>query len=182
MSKTKILVKLHDKTFSHFLTEDEIDTIVQELADRINKDYTGKQPLLLGVLNGSFMFISDLMKKLTIDCELSFIKLASYSGTESQGEVNELIGLSTTLDNKDVIVLEDIIDTGNTVGKIFELLKDEKTKSLAIGTLLLKPDVFKDQFKVDYIGQEIPDAFVVGYGLDYDQLGRNLKEIYQLSS
>lgn len=175
------MVKLHDKTFAPYLAADEINDIVEALASSINKDYQDKQPLLLGVLNGSFMFISDLMKKLTIDCELSFIKLASYSGTESQGNVTELIGLSTSLDNKDVIVLEDIIDTGNTVGKIFDLLKSEKTNSLAIGTLLLKPDVFKDKFPVNYVGKEIPDAFVVGYGLDYDQLGRNLREIYQLA-
>ena len=175
------MVKLHDKTFTPFLTEHDINKIVNELATKINSDYKGKRPILLGVLNGSFMFISDLMKKLTIDCELSFIKLSSYSGTQSQGVVDEVIGLTESLENKDVIVLEDIIDTGNTVGKLFEILKKEKTNSLSIGTLLLKPDVFKDKFHVDYIGKEIPDAFVVGYGLDYDQLGRNLKEIYQLS-
>lgn len=175
------MVKLHDKTFAPFLSEQDINKILDELATKINKDYEGKQPILLGVLNGSFMFISDLMKKLTIDCELSFIKLSSYSGTQSQGTVDEVIGLTSSLKNKDVIVLEDIIDTGNTVGKLFEILKKENTKSLAIGTLLLKPDVFKDRFPVNYIGKEIPDAFVVGYGLDYDQLGRNLKEIYQLS-
>jgi hypoxanthine phosphoribosyltransferase len=175
------LVTLNDKKFAPYISEAELNQIVSALAVKINKDYKGKKPLLLGVLNGSFMFISDLMKKLTIDCELSFIKLSSYSGTKSQGVVDEVIGLSTSLENRDVIVLEDIIDTGNTVGKLFEILKKEETKSLAIGTLLLKPDVFKERFSVDYIGKEIPDAFVVGYGLDYDQLGRNLKEIYQLS-
>jgi hypoxanthine phosphoribosyltransferase len=175
------LVTLNDKKFAPYISEAELNQIVSALAVKINKDYKGKKPLLLGVLNGSFMFISDLMKKLTIDCELSFIKLSSYSGTKSQGVVDEVIGLSTSLENKDVIVLEDIIDTGNTVGKLFKILKKEETKSLAIGTLLLKPTVFKDRFSVDYIGKEIPDAFVVGYGLDYDQLGRNLKEIYQLS-
>ncbi|MFT4600924.1 MAG: hypoxanthine phosphoribosyltransferase [Arenicella sp.] len=175
------MVTLNDKKFAPYISEAELNQIVSALAVKINKDYKGKKPLLLGVLNGSFMFISDLMKKLTIDCELSFIKLSSYSGTKSQGVVDEVIGLSTSLENRDVIVLEDIIDTGNTVGKLFEILKKEETKSLAIGTLLLKPDVFKERFSVDYIGKEIPDAFVVGYGLDYDQLGRNLKEIYQLS-
>ena len=180
--KRQILVKLHDKTFAPFISEAELDEIVSKLAKKINKDYKGKKPLLLGVLNGSFMFISDLMKKLTIECELSFIKLSSYSGTKSQGVVEEVIGLSTSLKNKDVIVLEDIIDTGNTIGKLFEILKKEETRSLSIGTLLLKPDVFKDKFPVDYVGKEIPDAFVVGYGLDYDQLGRNLKEVYQLNS
>jgi adenylate kinase len=175
------LVQLHDKTFAPFISEKEIEEIVSQLALRINTDYADRKPLLLGVLNGSFMFISDLMKKLSIDCELSFIKLSSYEGTESKGVVDEVIGLSVSLENRDVIVLEDIIDTGNTVGKLFEILKKEETKSLAIGTLLLKPDVFKNKFPVDYIGKEIPDAFVVGYGLDYDELGRNLKEIYQLS-
>lgn len=178
--KKRVVVKLHDKTFAPFISEKEIDEIVSNLAIKINRDYKGKKPLLLGVLNGSFMFISDLMKKLEIECELSFIKLSSYSGTQSQGTVDEVIGLTSSLENKDVIVLEDIIDTGNTVGKLFEILKKENTKSLAIGTLLLKPDVFTDRFPVNYIGKEIPDAFVVGYGLDYDQLGRNLKEIYQL--
>lgn len=174
------MVQLHDKTFSPFISENEIDDIVSGMAELINEDYVNKRPVILGVLNGSFMFISDLMKKLTIDCELSFIKLSSYSGTQSQGIVDEVIGLSTILKERDVIVLEDIIDTGNTVSKLFEILKNEPTKSLTIGTLLLKPDVFKNKFPVDYVGKEIPNFFVVGYGLDYDELGRNLPEIYQL--
>lgn len=174
------MIELHDKTFIPFLSSTELDEIISKLAEEINKDFKGKKPLLLGVLNGSFMFISDLMKKLTIECELSFIKLSSYSGTESTGSIKELIGINSSLEKKDVIVLEDIIDTGNTLHKILELLEQHNPGSVSIGTLLIKPEVFKNRFNVHYTGIEIPDKFVVGYGLDYEQLGRNLNELYQL--
>ena len=173
------MIQVHDKKFVPFITSDELDKINTELADKINTVYQGKKPIILGVLNGSFMFISDLMKKLNMECELSFIKLSSYQGTQSQGDVQEVIGLNTSLKGRDVLVLEDIIDTGNTLNKILAILREHDTSSLAIGTLLLKPAVFKNRYAVDFVGIEIPDKFVIGYGLDYDQLGRNLDQIFQ---
>jgi len=173
------LIQVHDKKFVPFISSEELDRINTELAGKINLAYEGKKPIILGVLNGSFMFISDLMKKLNMECELSFIKLSSYQGTQSQGEVQEVIGLNTSLKGRDVIVLEDIIDTGNTLNKILDLLREHESSSLAIGTLLLKPEVFNNRYTVDFVGIEIPDKFVIGYGLDYDQLGRNLDQIFQ---
>ena len=135
----------------------------------------------MGVLNGSFMFVSDLMKKITIDCELSFVKLASYHGTQSSGAVNELIGLNDDITDRHVIVLEDIVDTGSTLEYLLDVLKTHDTASISVATLLLKPDVFKKKYPIQYVGKEIPNKFVVGYGLDYDELGRNLSAIYQLA-
>ncbi|MCB9222773.1 MAG: hypoxanthine phosphoribosyltransferase [Crocinitomicaceae bacterium] len=174
------MIKLHDKTFVPMFSQAEIDRFIDKLATQINLDFQGKKPIFIGVLNGSFMFVSDLMKKINIDCEVSFIKLSSYEGTSSTGVIHELVGLSTDLTDRHVIVVEDIIDTGNTLGKILDLLEEQETASLSITTLLLKPDVFRKRYPVQYIGKEISNKFVVGYGLDYDELGRNLKEIYQL--
>ncbi len=171
---------LHDKNFIPYISESEIDQAVTSVANQINKDFVDKKPIFLSVLNGSFMFTSDLMKKIEIDCELSFVKLASYHGTQSSGEIKELIGLSDNIYNRHVIILEDIVDTGTTLGHLMEVLKTHDTASISIATLLLKPDVFKKKYPLHFVGMEIPNKFVVGYGLDYNESGRNLKAIYQL--
>ena len=175
------MIQIHDKQFVPFISEEELDRIVSEMADRINRDYYGKRPVIIGILNGSFMFLSDLMKKLEIDVELSFLKFSSYHGIQSTGTVKQLIGLADELDDRHVLVLEDIVDTGNTLEKILSVLESHDLQSLKIGTLLVKPEVFQNKYDLDYVGTEIPDKFVVGYGLDYDELGRNLKQIYQLA-
>ena len=175
-------VKLHDKTFEPYLSAETIQKKVEELADAINKDYQGKKPLCIAILNGSFMFASDLFKCLAIDAEISFIKLASYRGMKSTGKVITAIGLEDDLFDRDVIILEDIVDTGKTLHEFLPKLQHQQPKSLKIVTLLHKSSATKFQLNIDYVGFDIPDKFVVGYGLDYDGLGRNLKEIYQLST
>jgi len=175
-------VKLHDKTFDTYLSHQTIQEKVQELAEALNKEYEGKRPLCIAILNGSFMFAADLFKYLTIEAEISFIKLASYRGTKSTGKVVTAIGLEDDPFNRDVIILEDIVDTGKTLHEFLPKLHHQQPKSLKIVTLLHKSVCTKYPLTVDYVGFDIPDKFVVGYGLDYDGLGRNLKEIYQLSS
>jgi len=177
MSRT---IQLHDKHFELYLTETQINAAVQEVADKINADYTGKKPLIIPILNGSFMFASDLMKKLTIDCEISFIKASSYHGTTTTGSVNELIGLNESLEQRHVIILEDIIDTGTTLARLIPTFELKLPSSLKIASLLHKPKALKADIRVDYVGLEIPNDFIVGYGLDYDGLGRNLREIYKV--
>ena len=174
-------VKLHDKTFDTYLSSDTIQQKVQELAAQINKDYAGKKPLFIAILNGSFMFAADLFKYVTIDAEISFIKLASYRGMKSTGNVVTAIGLEDDLFGRDVIILEDIVDTGKTLHEFLPKLHHQQPKSLKIVALLHKSEATKYPLTIDYIGFDIPDKFVVGYGLDYDGLGRNLKEIYQLT-
>lgn len=174
-------VTLHDKKFVPYISEQEIDAAISALAENINRDFEGQNPLFLAVLNGSFMFASDLMKKISIPCEISFVKLASYQGMQSGDTINELIGLSEDFTGRQVIVLEDIIDTGKTLGYLLDVLKTHDLAGISVATLLLKPDVFKKKYPVQYVGKDIPNKFVVGYGLDYNQLGRNLKEIYQLA-
>ena len=174
-------VKLHDKTFDTYLSSDTIQEKVQEIAARLNKDYAGKKPLFIAILNGSFMFAADLFKYVTIDAEISFIKLASYRGMKSTGNVVTAIGLEDDLFGRDVIILEDIVDTGKTLHEFLPKLHHQQPKSLKIVALLHKSEATKYPLTIDYIGFDIPDKFVVGYGLDYDGLGRNLKEIYQLT-
>ncbi len=170
-----------DKSFVPYISEEEIDKAVQKVAAMINADYSTKSPLIVSVLNGSFMFTSDLMKKITVECHLSFIKLASYEGTSTTGTVNELIGLNESVEGRDLILIEDIVDTGNTLEKLYQILETQKPKSIKIATLLYKPAAYKKAYKIDYVGLEIPNAFVVGFGLDYDGLGRNLSSIYVLN-
>ena len=173
-------VKLHNKEFEIYIPEREISEIVHSIANQINISGV-KDPLFISVLNGSFMFSSDIMKNITIpNTEISFIKLSSYSGTESTGEVNELIGLGKDIKNRNIIILEDIIDTGITLEKIISLLKKEEVASLKVATLLYKPEAYTKEIPIDYIGKSIPNKFVVGYGLDYDEIGRNLPHIYKL--
>lgn len=180
MRKTNVLIKLHDKLFVPYLSVEEIDNAVRGVAHQINMDYEGTSPVFIGILNGSFMFASDLMKKITLKSEISFAKFSSYQGTSSTGVIAELIGVNQDLSGKDVIVIEDIVDTGQTIDKVIGILNAKGAKSVRIATLLFKPEVFNKNFSIDYIGKHIPNKFVVGYGLDYDELGRNLKEIYQL--
>ncbi len=173
-------VKIHDREFVKSISREEIAARVSAVADRINKDYAGKRPLLLGVLNGCFMFMSDLMKSLEIECEISFVKLSSYQGSETTGTVTQVIGLSESIEGRDVIIVEDIVDTGLTMHKMLELLSESKPESLEIASLFVKPARLRVPVDVKYSAFEIPDRFIVGYGLDYDGLGRNLPDVYDV--
>lgn len=171
-------IKIHNKEFRKSITNKEIEEKVASVAARISHDYKGKCPILLAVLNGSFMFVADLMKKLDLECEISFIKLSSYSGVSSTGKVNEVIGLNESLEGRDVIIVEDIVDTGLTMQKLLETLKDKNPASLDIASLFIKPQKLKVPIDIKYSAFTIGDRFIVGYGLDYDGLGRNLPDIY----
>jgi hypoxanthine phosphoribosyltransferase len=174
------VVKVHDKSFDTYLSEETILNRIKEMAALINKDYAGKRPFFIAILNGSFMFASDLFKQLNIDAEICFIKLASYKGLKSSGNVVTSIGLDDDLYGKDVVIVEDIVDTGKTLHNFLPRLLHQQPRSLKIATLLHKSAATQYHLTLDYIGFDIPDKFVVGYGLDYDGLGRNFKEIYQL--
>ena len=173
-------IRVHDKEFIPFISAAEIDEQVQRVADEINRDYEGKKPLFVAILNGSFIFASDLLKKVTLEAEICFIKLASYKGVKSTGKVITAIGLDAELYGRDVIILEDIVDTGKTLSQFLPQLEHHHPASLKVASLLHKPDACVHPIKIDYLGFTIPDKFVLGYGLDYDGLGRNTKEIYQL--
>ena len=173
-------IKLHDKYFKTFIPAKDIDAIVERMAQDICNDLGDEIPVFVGVLNGSFMLVSDFVKKYPKPCEVTFIKLASYVGVKSTEDIQRLIGLTQDLKGRTVVVLEDIIDTGNTLAEIHRIFKNEEVKSLKIATLFYKPDAYKKDFKLHYVGIEIPNKFIVGYGLDYDGLGRNLPEIYQI--
>ncbi len=175
-------IKLHDKSFNIYIEEDKIQEKVKSLAEQISFDYKDKNPLFIAILNGSFMFAADLFKNLEINAEICFIKLASYKGVRSTGHVTTAIGLDHEIFNRHVIIVEDIVDTGKTLGFFIPKLHHQQPASLKIAALLHKPEATQHHLDIDYIGFSIPDKFVVGYGLDYDGLGRNLKEIYQLSS
>jgi hypoxanthine phosphoribosyltransferase len=174
------VIKVHDKSFETYLSEEIIQQRIKEMAASINKDYEGKRPLFIAILNGSFMFAADLFKHLTIPAELCFIKLASYKGMKSSGKVVTSIGLEEDIFGKDVVIVEDIVDTGKTLHRFLPKLVHQQPKSLKIVTLLHKSEATEYPLSLNYIGFDIPDKFVVGYGLDYDGLGRNLKEIYQV--
>src|SRR5688572_23138127 len=174
------VVQVHDKSFETYLAEETILSRIKEMAAVINRDYAGKRPFFIAILNGSFMFASDLFKQLNIDAELCFIKLASYKGMKSSGNVVTSIGLEEDLYDKDVVIVEDIVDTGKTLHNFLPKLMHQQPRSLKIVALLHKSSATEFPLQLDYIGFDIPDKFVVGYGLDYDGLGRNLKEIYQL--
>jgi hypoxanthine phosphoribosyltransferase len=174
------LIKLHDKTFDIYISEEDIQKKVKEIAANINRDYQNKKPLFIPILNGAFMFAADLFKNITIDAEISFIKLASYKGMKSSGQVLTAIGLDMDLIDRDVIIVEDIVDTGNTLRVFLPKLQHQQPASLKIAALLHKPESLQHPLTIDYAGFSIPDKFVVGYGLDYDGLGRNLSAIYQV--
>lgn len=173
-------VRIHDKTFKSFLSEEEIHRKVVMLADVLNRDYADKKPIFIAILNGAFIFAADLFKCLSIDAEISFIKLASYKGMKSSGQVITAIGLDIELFNRHVVILEDIVDTGKTLHEFLPQLLHQQPASLKIVALLHKADAKAYPVTVDYTGFEIPDKFVVGYGLDYNGLGRNTAAIYQL--
>lgn len=174
------IVKIKDKTFRTFIPEDQIAQSVKAVAERINRDLAGKNPLFIAVLNGSFIFAADLMRNITIPCEISFVKLASYQGTTSSGVIKEVIGLNEDLAGRTVVILEDIVDTGFTIKRMIETLGTRGPESVHICTLLLKPGKLQVPLNVEYAAMEIPNDFIVGYGLDYDQQGRNLRDIYTL--
>ena len=173
-------IQVHDKTFVPYLSSDEIIAKVKELAEKLNRDYANKRPLFISVLNGSFMFSADLFKYLTIEAEICFIKLASYKGTKSTGQVLTAIGLDTDIAGRDIIILEDIIDTGKTINQFLPQVFNQQPASLKIAVLLHKPEATIFPVQIDYTCFIIPNKFVVGYGLDYDGLGRNLAQLYQL--
>lgn len=173
-------IKLIDKVFETSITEAEIQERVKAVANRINKDMADKNPILLAVLNGSFMFAADLMRMLTIPCEISFVKLASYQGTTSTGTIKEVIGINEDLSGRTVIIIEDIVESGLTIKRMIETIGTRAPKSIHICTLLIKPDRLTVPLDVEYAAIEIPNDFIVGYGLDYNQQGRNLRDIYTL--
>jgi hypoxanthine phosphoribosyltransferase len=173
-------VQLHDKRFSEYISAQEIDKTVARLAVKINADLAGKNALFICVLNGVFLFAADLLRKIETPCEVSFVKVSSYEGTASTGEVKTQIGLKEDIKGRTIVIVEDIIDTGNTVAKLLPILESQQPASIKIATLLFKPAAFKRDYKIDYTGMEIPNDFVVGYGLDYNGLGRNLPEIYKI--
>ena len=171
-------IQIKDKSFTTFITEEEILKEVSRVADEINRDLEGTEPLFLSVLNGSFMFTADLMKRVNIPCEISFVKLASYQGTSSTGKVKELVGLNEDIEGRTVVIIEDIIDTGFTMERLVETLRARNPKDIRIATLLVKPDKLQVKLDIDYVAMNIPNDFIVGYGLDYDGKGRNYRAIY----
>ena len=173
-------IRVHDKQFEPYLSAVSIAERIKDIAGKLNKDYAGKKPLFIAILNGSFMFASDLFKELAIDAEICFIKLASYKGTKSTGHVITAIGLDMDLFGRDVVIVEDIVDTGKTLSEFLPQLKHQQPASLKIVALLHKPEATVFPITIDYLGFSIPNKFVVGYGLDYDVLGRNIPEIFKL--
>lgn len=174
------LIKLHDKTFKPFLSEDQILAAVKNVADKVAADYKDETPIFVGVLNGSFMFVADFLKAYQHPCEVSFVKMSSYQGLTSTGIVETLLDLPENIEGRSVIILEDIIDTGRTLKELVHLFSKTNVKEFKIATLFYKSCVYKGEYTIDYFGLDIPDKFIVGYGLDYNELGRNLKEVYQL--
>jgi len=174
------LINIHDKQFVPFLSASQIDQAIAKMAQEIADDTDEEVPVFIGILNGAFMFVSDFMKHYKKNCELSFIKLASYQGTTSTEKINELIGLGIEVKNRNVIILEDIVDTGNTLVVLKKIFEDKQVKSLKIATLFFKPKAYNKNIHIDYIGMEIENKFIVGFGLDYNEQGRNLSEVYQL--
>ena len=174
------IVKIKDLTFKTFIPESEIQQRVKAVAEKINKDLDGKNPLLLAVLNGSFVFAADLIRNITIPCEISFVKLASYQGTTSTGKIKEVIGLNEDLTGRTVVIVEDIVDTGLTMKRMIETLGTRNPESIHICSLLVKPDKLQVPLDIEYAAIEIPNDFIVGYGLDYDQQGRQLRDIYTI--
>ena len=175
------MIQLHDKFFKRFLGEKEISLAVQRVADQVAADYKDKTPIFVGVLNGSFMFVSDFLKAYPHPCEVSFVKLSSYQGLTSTGIVETLLDLPNNIEGRSVIILEDIIDTGRTLQELVHLFSNTNVKEFKIASLFYKSEVYNGEYAIDYFGLEIPDRFIVGYGLDYKELGRNLREVYQLN-
>ena len=180
LEKIITLIKLHDKYFKPFISAKEIDNALTKMVGQIADDIGDEIPVFIGILNGSFMVVSDFVKKYPKPCEVTFIKLASYEGVKSSEDIQRLIGLTQDLSGRTVIILEDIIDTGNTLAEVHRIFENENVKTLKIATLFYKPEAYKKDFKLHYVGIEIPNKFIVGYGLDYDGLGRDIPEVYQI--
>ena len=176
------LIKINDKTFEPYVSAEELNQIAERMASEVYQDLQESRPIFIAVLNGSFMFAADFLRHYKGECEISFVKMASYKGTQSTGKVHQLIGLSTPVEGRDVVILEDIIDTGNTLEEIYRLFENQKVKSFRIATLFFKPDAYKKNLKIDYVGKPIPNRFIVGYGLDFDEIARNLPQVYQLNT
>lgn len=175
------MLQIHDKKFEIFIGKEEIQAEVKSLANQLNVDYSGKEVVFVAILNGAFMFAADLMKSVNLPCEISFIKVSSYQGSmHTTGRVDEVIGLNTNISGKHVVLIEDIVDTGITMDKVFTLLNVEKPASIEIVSLLYKPEAFKGKHVPKYVGFSIPNKFVLGYGLDYNEHGRNTEDLYQL--
>ncbi len=173
-------ITLHSKEFVPYISEGQIKERVKAIGLQINAEYDGKNPLFLGVLNGCFRFAAELMNHIGIPSEINFVKLTSYRGTESSGKISSHIGLNSNIQGRHLIILEDIVDTGNTIEHLMQGLESEKPASIKVASLLYKPEAYHGDVKLDYVGFEIPNLFVVGYGLDYDGQGRNLNDIYQI--
>ncbi len=176
------LIKLHDKTFEPYVSAEELNQIAERMASEVYQDLQESRPIFIAILNGSFMFAADFLRHYKGECEISFVKMASYEGTQSTGKIHQLIGLSTPVEGRDVVILEDIIDTGNTLEEIYRIFEDKKVKSFRVATLFFKPDAYKKDLKIDYVGKPIPNRFIVGYGLDFDEIARNLPQVYQLNT
>ncbi|WP_341841267.1 hypoxanthine phosphoribosyltransferase [Chitinophaga caseinilytica] len=175
------MIQVHDKKFVPYITEEKLQARIKEMAQQISLDLEGKRPLFIAILNGSFMFAADMFKYLHIEAEISFIKLASYKGTKSTGNVITAIGLDEDLFGRTVVILEDIVDTGKTLSQFLPQLEHQQPERLMVASLLTKPEALTHPVKIDYLGFSVPNKFLLGYGLDYDGLGRNLPEIYQLA-
>ena len=177
-------VRFHDKTFKKFIPYEKISAAIDNVAEQINKDFEGCEdiPILLCVLNGSIMFTAELMKRINFNCQIVSTKLTSYVGTETTGKVKQALGLTADITGRRVIVVEDIVDSGNTIVALRDILIENKAKEARMCTLLLKPDAYKKDVALDYVAMEIPNDFIVGFGLDYDEIGRNLKDIYILDT
>ena len=173
-------IKIKDKSFRVSIPEAEIKERVKALAEQMSKDLEGKNPIFLGVLNGSFIFAADLMREMTVPCEISFVKLASYQGTTSTGKVQEVLGINENLSGRTVVIVEDIVESGRTMRQMIESLGTRNPASVHICTLFFKPEKLKEELNLDYVAFSIPDDFIVGYGLDYDGLGRELKDVYTI--
>jgi len=171
-------VQIKDKSFRKYILFDAIHEKVLKVAGRINEDYKKKNPVFVVVLNGAFMFASDLLKKVNVDCEIAFVKVASYEGTKSTGSVKSLIGLNHNINNREVVIIEDIVDTGETIVALLDQLNRQSPSQIKIATLLFKPKAYTKDVPIDYVAMEVSNEFLVGYGLDYDGFGRNLEDIY----
>lgn len=175
-------IEILDKKFKLYISSEKLDDCVTKVAAKLNRDFANDDVLFLCILNGSFIFASDLFRKLNLNCQISFIKLASYEGTGSTGKVKQLIGLNESIKGKTVVIVEDIVDSGLTLTTIIEKFRPFEPKEIKVATMFLKPDAYKKDIPVDYVGMEIPNDFIIGYGLDYEGYGRNYKDLYTLDN
>lgn len=174
-------VSIKDKNFELFLSQEQIESAIETIAAKMSQDLEDKNPLFICVLNGAFMFASELMKKVNVPSEITFVKLSSYEGIQTTGNIKEIFGLVENIENRNIVIIEDIVDTGNTISSLIQKLKQRNPKDIRVATLLFKPEALRvKDLKLDYVALEIPSDFIVGYGLDYDGYGRNLPDIYKV--